>query len=429
MINQSIKFAGDFELTDVKIGSARGIIIDVYNFVVDINVYEDISSPTVSGNITLNDAQDLVNLMPFIGEEKLLLTFKSPTMDDKQGLISHAFYIYKMTDRKYTAERAVEYTLHFVTFETIRDLNSKMSRGFEGKINEIAYNILKNNLGTDKNIFIEPTRNTIKYVSNYWTPYTNLNFMTKRSISNKTGSANYVFFENSRGYNYVSIDSLLENDSKTRYIYDNNTRDPASGGNASVRDIGEQLSRIENYTIDTAYDYMQRIQNGMYNSKLITHDMLTKSYQIQTIKYADEFEKHNHLNPNPLSTAGLPSKSSAFQETRIRAMEGFDNFKSDGLKSWYLKYIMQQNEVNAYMMEITVPGRTDIAVGDTIDVYIYRNTPYRSTDTEEEIIDKTFSGRYLISSLCHNINREKHKMYLTVIKDSLIIDLTKEGTK
>ena len=73
MINQQIKFAGDFQLIDVKIGSARGIILDVYNFVVDINLFEDLSSPTLSGNITLNDAQDLVNLMPFIGEEKLSL--------------------------------------------------------------------------------------------------------------------------------------------------------------------------------------------------------------------------------------------------------------------------------------------------------------------------------------------------------------------
>ena len=78
MIDQNIKFAGDYELIDVKVGSARGLIVDVYNFVVEINLYEDLSSSTISGNLTLNDAQDLINLMPFIGEEKLLLSFKSP---------------------------------------------------------------------------------------------------------------------------------------------------------------------------------------------------------------------------------------------------------------------------------------------------------------------------------------------------------------
>jgi hypothetical protein len=289
--------------------------------------------------------------------------------------------------------------------------------------------MLSKTLATEKNINVEETRNTIKYVSNFWSPYTNLNFMSKRSISKATGSANYVFFENTRGYNYVSIDYLLEANSKATYIYDNNSRDPSGTGGSSSRDVKDQLSRIESYKIDTAYDYMQRIQNGMYKSKLITHDMVTKSYNIQIMDYQTEYEKHNHLNPYPLSTAGLPSKSTAFQTTRIRAMEGFDNYKSDGMKSWLLKNIMQSNEANAYTMEVTVPGRTDIAVGDVVDVYIYRNTPYMSKDTEENIIDKTFSGRYLISSLCHNLDREKHNMIMTLVKDSLIIDLTKEGTK
>ena len=429
MIDQNIKFAGDYELIDVKVGSARGLIVDVYNFVVEINLYEDLSSSTISGNLTLNDAQDLINLMPFIGEEKLLLSFKSPSMSDKTGLINQAFYIYKMTDREYTAERAVQYTLHFVSFEAVVDLNNKISRGFEGKNNDVVTSILKNYTKTEKLLDIEETRNTIKYVSNFWTPFTNLNFIAKRSISKQTGSANFMFYENTDGYHFRSIDSLLEADSKTRYIYDNNTRDPGSGGGSSIRDIRETLSRIESYTIDTAYDYMSRIQNGMYKSKLIMHDMLTKAYSIQTVEYTKEFEKHNHLNPYPQSTEGLPAKTAAFLDTKIRALEGFDNFKSDGMKSWYLRYIMQQSEINSFTMEITIPGRSDLAVGDIIDVYIYRTTPFRSTDTEEELIDKTFSGRYLISSLCHNLDREKHTMILTVIKDSLIIDLTKEGTR
>lgn len=429
MIDQNIKFAGDYELIDVKIGSARGLIVDVYNFVLDINMYEDLSSPTISGNLTLNDAQDLINLMPFIGEEKLLLTFKSPSMSDKQGLINQAFYIYKMTNREYTAERAVQYTLHFVSFESVIDLNTKLSKGYSGKNNEIVTNILKNDIKTEKLCSVEETRNTIKYVSNNWSPFTNINFIAKRSVSKQTGSANFVFFETCDGYNFKSIDSLLEADSKTKYIYDNNTRDPGTGGGGSVRDIRETLSRIDNYTIDVGYDYMTRIQNGMYKSKLIMHDMLTKNYSIQTLEYTKEYEKHNHLNPFPLSTQGLPAKTASRLETKIRSLEGFDNFKSDGLKSWYLKNNMQQSEINSFSMELTIPGRTDLRAGDIIDVYIYRTTPFRSTDTEEDIIDKTFSGRYLIHSLCHNLNREKHQIILTVVKDSLIIDLTKEGTK
>lgn len=424
----NIKFGGDFQLIDVKIGSTRGLIFDVYNFVVDINIFEDMHSPTISGNITLNDAQDLVNLMPFIGEEKLLITFKTPSMSDADGLFEQAFYIYKMTDRVYSAERAVQYTLHFVSFEAVRDLNSKISKGYAGQIDTIVEKILKTEISTEKSVNVEKTKNSIIYVSNYWTPFTNINYLAKRSISNTNDAANFVFFENNRGMNFISVDTLLEQPSVATYIYDNASRNPTGGGGSSTRSIAADLSRITTYTIDTGFDYMQRVQSGMYKSRLITHELVTKTYNVQTMSYADEFSKHNHLNPHPMSTLGLPAKSFAFLAVEPRALETYNNFKSDNMKNWYLKNIMQNNEINAFSMDLTVPGRSDLTVGCIIDVYIYRNTPMGQKDTEEQMLDKTFSGRYLITSLCHALNREKHEIHMTVIKDSLIIDLAKEGT-
>jgi|688.fasta_scaffold35525_9 hypothetical protein len=426
---EKIKSAGDFQLIDVKIGSVKGTIFDVFNFVIDINIYEDMYSPTMSGNITLNDAQDLVNLMPMIGEEKLLITFKTPSIDEKDGLYEQEFYIYKMTDRKYTAERAVEYTLHFVSFETVRDLNAKVSKGFAGTISTVVEQILKQELRTDKKINIEKTKNTTMYVSNFWTPFTNINFLAKRSLSQETESANFIFFENNRGFNYASIDTLLSQDPKTKYIYDNNSRDPSADGGGSSRDIAETLSRINSVKINTAFDYMNRIQSGMYKSRLITHEIVTKTYNVQTLTYEDEFKNHNHLNKYPLSTVNLPSKTFAFLDVKPRALENFSNFKTDKMKTWYLKNIMHMNEINAYYMDITVPGRSDLCVGDVVDVYMYRPTPFNQKDQEEQLLDKTFSGRYMIASLCHNLNREKHEIHMSIIKDSLIVDLTKEGSE
>lgn len=350
-------------------------------------------------------------------------------MTDADGLYEQAFYIYKMTDRIYTAERAVQYTLHFISFEAVRDLNSKISKGFAGQIDTVVEKILKSELRTEKPIAVEKTKNSIIYVSNYWTPFTNINYLAKRSVSNTNGAANFVFFENNKAFNYVSIDSLLEQTSKAEYIYDNASRNPNGGGGSSTRSITGDLSRITTYSIDTAFDYMQRIQSGMYKSRLITHELITKTYNVQTMDYSDEFKKHNHLNPHPLSTLGLPSKSFSFLAVEPRALETYNNFKTDGMKNWYLKNIMQMNEISAFTMDLTVPGRSDLTVGDIIDVYIYRNTPMSQKDTEEQMLDKTFSGRYLIMSLCHTLNREKHDIHMTIIKDSLIIDLAKEGTK
>jgi hypothetical protein len=425
---EQLKFAGDYKLHDVKIGSARGEIYDVFNFVIDINIYEDIYSPTMSGNLTLNDAQDLINLLPMIGEEKLLITFQTAGTSEQDGNFEQEFYIYKMTDRKYTAERAIQYTLHFASFETVRDVNSKIGKGYTGNIDDNVKLIVKKELATEKRLTVEETKNTCAWVSNYWSPFTNLNFLTKRAISKETGSANFVFFENNRGFYFVSIDTFLEQSPKAQYVYDNNSRDPSNNGGAD-RDIAQQLGNITSFTINTAYDYMTRIQSGMYKSRLITHELVTKTYNIQTLDYQEEFPKRNHLNPYPLSTKALPSKTFGFLDVQPRALENFSNFKTDRMKNWYLKNVMNMAELNAFSIDITVPGRSNLCVGDIIEVIFYRPTPIGAKDTEEQIMDKTFSGRYLIGALCHNLNREKHEMHMTIYKDSLIIDLTKEGSE
>lgn len=424
---EGIKFAGDYQLIDVKLGSARGVIFDIFNFVVDIQIYEDMFSPSITGQIRLNDAQDLINLMPMIGEEKLLITFKSPTMSDNAGLFEQAFYVYKMTERDYTAERAIGYTLHFTSFETVRDINSKLSKGYAGNINTLVENFLKGDLSTEREVFAEPTKNSITYISNYWSPFANINYLAKRSISQKTGSANFVFFQNNRGFQFKSIDSLLEQDSLTRYIHDNSKRTP-SGSNSSVRDVGADLQRITDVRVNVGFDYFRRLESGMHKARLITHELVTKTYNVQTLTYEDNYKEHNHLNPFPL-VVGAPAKTLATVDVQPRAMETFNNFKSDNMKDWYLKNNMQMAEIGAFSMDLTIPGRSDLCVGDIVDVYFYRPTPIGQKDQEETIIDKTFSGRYLVSALCHDLNREKHEIHMTVVKDSFIIDLTKEGTK
>jgi len=427
---EQLKFAGDFNLRDVKIGSARGEIYDVFNFVVDINIFEDIYSPTMSGNLTLNDAQDLINLLPMIGEEKLLISFQTAGTSDDDGLFEQEFYIYKMTDRKYTAERAIQYTLHFVSFETVRDVNNKIGKGYTGNIDDNVKVIFKKELQSEKRLTVEETKNTCAWVSNYWSPFTNLNFLTKRAISKQTGGANFLFFENNRGFYFVSIETFLEQAPKAQFVYDNNTRDPSKGGGGgSQRDLGDALGRITTFEIKTAYDYLTRIQSGMYKSRLITHEIFTKTYNIQTLDYQEEFPKHNHLNPYPLSTKAIPAKTFGFLDTQPRALETFSNFKTDRMKNWYLKNTMSMAELNAFCIDITVPGRSNLCVGDVIEVVFYRPTPIGAKDTEEQIMDKTFSGRYLIGALCHNLNREKHEIHMTIYKDSLIIDLTKEGSE
>ena len=69
-------------------------------------------------------------------------------------------------------------------------------------------------------------------------------------------------------------------------------------------------------------------------------------------------------------------------------------------------------------MEITVPGSTEINVGDIV----HFSMPKYASPTEEDIKDQDvyLTGRYLISAARHHVStiNKRHTLVLELIKDS-----------
>jgi hypothetical protein len=420
--SEQLKYAGDVNITDVRIGAPNGTQLDIFNFVVEISLFEDITSPTISGEIVINDALDLPNIFPLIGEERVFISFKTPSFSDESTIVG-TYYIYKMSSRQNTAEKALEYTLHFISIEAVRDLNIRFSRGYEGTPTSIVQKIIGDPLymNSNKAQFIGPSKNAVKYVSNYWSPFQNINFLASRTIS-PTGATNFVFFESYKGFVFEAVDNMIAKEAIAEYFYDQNNRIPSINKTSSNRNTIEDLKQINNYDIPVAFDYISRIKAGTFRSKAVFHDITSKRYETKILDYNDWYTKHNHLNAYPLKTDSLPVRSTGRIELVNRAYETFLNMKSDRAKEWYLERIMSMSELFAQRMNLEVPGRTDMVVGAVINVTMYKNTPYTEKDNEERITDNLLSGRYLVTKVRHVISRaeNKHKMMLEVVKDSFI---------
>ena len=148
------------------------------------------------------------NALPLLGEEVVEVDLATPTFNTDVNTIRGKFYVYKLSDREMLGERNSVYTLYCVSFEALTDLNVKMSRSFKGNVAEIATTLLgKEGLNTKKKFNVEPTKNSTMYVSNFWSPAKNLNYVADTAI-NKNDSATYLFFENKEGFNFVSLDLL-----------------------------------------------------------------------------------------------------------------------------------------------------------------------------------------------------------------------------
>lgn len=432
VISESIKFAGDVNIDKIEIISSNGFAQIVTNQVIGIEIFEDLFSPFVTGNVVVKDSLDLANLFPFVGEEYINITIRTPSYDekDKTKIISSQFYIYKMTNREMLGDRNVAYQLHFISNEAIVDLNKKISKVYEGKISDVAKTIMTDRnagLETKKPVNIEATSNNIKYISNFWSPVKNLNYIAGNATNSST-SPSYIFFENRNGLNFISIESLYKLPVKQQFIYDAYSRDNKNI-NTTARNVEEEYKRIVEISIPKVYDYMDRNMSGMFSSEIISHDITTKRYVAKNFNMLDGFDKFGHLNKFPLASKKNVQRPHSLIINYQKSYGLFNGFSDVTNARTIQQRISQLNQAEASKIEILVPGRTDYTVGMKVNVSLNKINPITKTDSNDDVTDNMFSGDYLIAALNHYIGRDKHECRMELIKDSFIVDLDKGGKK
>jgi hypothetical protein len=429
MAKDKLNYAGDVNLDDVTIISSSGFSQNVTNQVIGVQIFEDLLSPFITGTLLIRESIDLANLFPFVGQELLKLKISTPGLKD--GNIDGRFYVYKMSDRVMLGDKQVGYQLHFTSVDAIADLNNPISKGFNGLVSDIAKTILtdaKYGLSTSAKCYIEETKNKHKYVSNYWSPVKNLIYLCEFAVNEKE-SPTYVFFENRAGYNFCSLDSLY-NQAKLlqTFSFDNYTRDSKPQGQ-DAKNPEEDYKRILELHIPEGIDYIDRLQSGMYGSKLWSFDMSTGEVEINEFDMMKKWSDRNHLNKF------APARSSAigkFETTILNRPKAFGTFQDyDDVSNTKIiqERISLMKQAESIKIELTVPGRCDYTVGRIVEVNLNKVAPVKKTDPEDKIKDKMFSGKYMVAAINHFITRDKHECKLELIKDSMIFDLEKGTTK
>jgi hypothetical protein len=420
--SQKLRFAGDVSIDKVQIITPTGFYQDITAQVLNIQFYEDIFAPFITGSIVVKESFDLINLFPFVGEEFLDLEVTTPTLKDSS--IKGKYYIYKLTDREHLGDKNVVYQIHFISVEAIADMNKKVSKTFSGKISDLVEQFVKDkNIGleSDKKIIIDPTNNNVKYISNYWSPVKNLNYLCGNAV-NKNKTPNYVFFENRDGFYFISLENLYQNTVTSEFVYDKYTRDKLPDGR-DIRNVNEDYKRILEINIPVAHDYMDRLRNGMLASRQFSYDITKKTYNVKNYNMLTRFKDQKHLNTYPINSDKVVFRSNS---TIINFPKNYGNFtgygdvtnaQSNQERISTLK-MAESNKIN-----ITVPGRTDYTVGQKIAIVLYRVEPASKKD--RDLTDKMFSGYYLIAAINHVIDREKHHCYMELIKESSQMDMNR----
>lgn len=399
-----------------------------------VDYFEDLLSPCVTMIVQVMNSTSLTNLLPIRGGEKVFINIQTAFGElNLEG--DDALYVFKVSDiaADSTSERFV---LNLVSREAITNETTRCVSRYEGKINENVKKILKDILKTSKfkDENIQETANTYSFIGNLKKPFKVLTWLCSKSLptqnSNKTAEADkkgitkgvsgFLFYENSEGFNFKSIESLVSrtnlgtSDLKDVVKY---TYTQAIESNSTSNEF-----KILNYSIEKNSDLIKSLRVGTYSNLTYFYNIFTNKLSIYQYNLKDEIKNASKLGTNdkiPVSDElGTSISRILFRTSDIGVLDNdytgstFNDGQQRDIADM-AKSAARYNILFTQSLNIIVPCNFKLKVGDVI----YVEFP-RIERTENKRVDDEQSGFYLIKELRHHLEPGAVITSLKLIRDS-----------
>ena len=472
----SVQFAGDYTLNGIILHNHQneGIDvadqgIDIQDLVVEMNIFESIYKHSITGSLVITDSINLIAKLPIQGTERLSFNLSTPGdtgvgpgfQIDCTERSGHPMHIYKLTDRQQLSEGIQVYTLHFCSREFLRNLRTKVSETFEGRIDQMVYKILddENYLDSRRYFNYQKTRNQDKITIPNITPFQAIEMLSKRALaeSDNDNAAGYYFYQTVQGFHFRSFESLCVTSNgvprKPKQVFsygpvmadEEITDTPNMIESQEVTKIEKDYSSVETYKfINNLHDVAMNQAVGTYAHRVITHNLYNKSYKISDYHYHNRFNDIHHtdgqrnkiINPPIVDTPVDHEKTidgkrdrgvSDYPESRVTVMPttqfshgeetgafGVD-VENDGITE--ASRISQRASIEAgTRLKLTVKGQSFLEPGDLIEFNVLA---VENKIESKGRLDPQNAGRYIISKIRHRVTNSEYIQILECVKDSV----------
>ena len=465
--------------------------VSLLNGILEMNYHENILDSTVrisveyadTGSVTAStDGKSVLEGLPLVGSEKVSIKFQDnndvtigddPIMDLYVNTVTP---LYKDTTRSLV-------NLSLVSKEYLLNEKVRLNTRFDGVISEHVKGILtnmefdkdgkkvqKNYLNTEKDIDVEDSVGEYNFCGNNKKPFYTMNWLSKKAVPDKGNpkalgnSAGYFLWETSDGFNFRSIDWLMnkdENKKKKSIIY-NDT--PA--GHCHVPE-GYDIKALAAEK-DNRVNVQEKLKMGAYSTRTIMFNPFNCLYEVVT---PDAYGKGDvPANQDKLTKAGekLPvlndefnmnkreggdgegipassgkkdekvSDSKEFSRTQFmlidsgtliangskdpkkwnegckKQLEGCQKEQNFDIKEILSQSSMRYNQLFSTKISVTIPGEFSLRAGDSI----FFDGPELTGDANKDEIDEKDGGLYIIADLCHYSSSKETYTKINLVRDS-----------
>lgn len=422
-VQDGLQTPGEVSIEELTLISTNNVTISLIDYLIELNIYESIFSNVMTGEIILSDSANLIKHFPITGEEYLNVKLRTPGFNDSaKYTIEKTFRVFTVEDRVLARDQNTQiYKLKLISPEAVADSYSILYSPFKGNVTKIVQDLFNNNLkiGKDLNV-ITGADNNIKFISNGWSPFKCINWLSKKTIPSDGKACNFLFWESSKSFYFGSLETIFQDgNSIGDYRY------AATGVAIGTDDITEKMTLITDLTVLNGLDYIVGLDSGYFASKLIALNLYNKKQEVTFYDYVEEYAKYKHTsqsNPFPLFNKNTITRN---VNSHVRVYPKYPNLHTGIKKNYnermgeiYGNRLSNMKELDNLKLNIIIHGRTDVEAGQLINVKFPDMEPPGESEIAQDKIDNRYSGRYLITAINHKINLLNHSMSMEVIKDS-----------
>ena len=419
---------------------------DISAGVLAFTYFENIFSPFITAKVIVTNTggtikgkdgvlQSIYNGLPLRGGERVIIKIAGNSKVNK-GLdfsknSENYFHVASITN-VLIDEGSETFTLNLVSREAITNETVRVGKKFptSQKISDSVKDILKEYLQSEDKIGkIDETQNPYGFIGNMKKPFTIITWLASKSVSGKSesnkedSSAGFVFYETQNGFNFRSLDELMEQKPYGKdFTY--------SPGVISSDDPKKDF-KILQYGIDRNQDLIAKLERGAYSSQRYYINPVSFVPSISVFNSNNYVEKLSNLGDQTISLPKIDERSNkTLGDLPSRIFVGMldvgtieedasDEGWNDPVKrnadpaKIHAQSMMRYNQLHTQVVDITIPMNTNLSAGDLIKC----SFPQISNKKRREP-DRETSGLYMIKELAHFFDSKGSFTKLKVIRDT-----------
>lgn len=402
--------ASDYSRLSVVITTMTGAQLEVSKLITQINIYQDMFSPCITGNMNLMDAGGVFDIMPIAGYETIQIVLE--TVDNGTPVIFDKTYrIFSVEDYRVEKQNLKTYTIKFASESMYANRVNVHYNMRKLKTHEAIQPMLENHLGiTPDQIEYADMSGELQrpMIFGFLNPFTIIRKIVNKSMSKGT-NATFLFYERKDKFVLNSLDNIAQT-----------TVEPKRTFNyvPSATDISTRYSkdRIFSFRIESAFNRLKHETNGARAIESVVHDMVRKRQDSYLYDYSKQFNDIKHLEGNTF----ISNKEKEVNSCRVvsSANSSSQDMLSGSAVSPHQvasRRMNQMQNLNTIKVIADVPGDLVNELGDVVAFNLV-NSVSSSAVIEKH---KYLSGLYFITAIHHVIDPKQYLQVLELTKDSL----------